>query len=547
MKYVIGIDFGTLSARAVVVDTVSGKVVGEATCNYPHGVMDVALPDGTPLPPDFALQHPDDYLFSLKTSIGEALANAGADAKNVVALGIDFTACTMLAHTLDGTPICSYPEFKSDPHAYVKLWKHHGAKKEAQDLYNIAKQRNEKWLKYCGNQVSSEWLFPKILETYRQSRSVYDKTERFSEAADWLSLMLTGKETHSSAFAGNKAFWNEDDGYPSAEYFEAVESGFGNIIGTKVSPDTSPIATSVGKIDARGAELSGLEVGTVVACPQLDAHMSMLSLDITEPGTLMMILGTSGCYILNHRDQLDVSGICASVKNSVIPGLCTYEAGIASCGDHLDWFVKNCIPETYITEAKSREVSIHKYLREKAKKLTVGESGLIALNWFNGNRCPLSDTALSGLVMGMTLTTSPEEIYRALIEGIVFQSAIVLERYTKSGIEIDKIIASGGIAKKDDMFMQILADVLNKPIFVANETQTGAAGGAVYASVAAGIYPDVQTAAKTIRIGADVCYTPDKDNHRRYIQLLEMYRELHDSNLIRETMHRLKGQIRTCL
>ena len=540
MEYVIGIDFGTLSARAVVVNCDSGKVVSEATCNYPHGVMDVALPDGTPLPPDYALQHPDDYLFSLKTSVAQALSSANVSADDVKALGIDFTACTMLGHKLDGTPICSDPRYASDPHAYAKLWKHHGAKNEASDLYRVAKQRGEKWLSYCGDQVSTEWMFPKILETYRQSPSVYDESERFSEAADWLSLMLTGVESHSAAFAGNKAFWHVDYGYPDADYFEQVEKGFGTVIGTKVSPDTAPILTSVGEIDERGAEISGLKVGTVVACPQLDAHSSLISLGIIGPEALMLVLGTSGCYIINHKDQLDISGICASVKNSVIPGLCTYEASIASCGDHLDWFVKNCVPEAYYTEAKSLGVPIHKYLRDKAKKLRVGESGLLALSWFNGNRSPLSDAALSGMIMGITLTTRPEEIYRALIEGVVFQTAIVLERYTTNGININSIIASGGIAKKDEMFMQMLADVLNKPICVANETQTAALGGAVYAAVVAGIYPDLDTAADNMRIGADVCYTPNPETHASYMQLFDLYRTLHDNNMVHDIMHTLK-------
>lgn len=538
MKYTIGIDFGTLSARAVVADPNSGAIVGECTFEYPHGVMDSSIPCGAPLPPAFALQHPDDYLLALKQSISGALASAGLTPDSVCALGIDFTSCTVVAHKADGTPMCRL--FPDDPHAYVKLWKHHGAQREADDLYAAAVSRNEPWLQGCGCQVSSEWLFPKVLETYRRSPELYAATDRFSEGGDWLSLMLTGKESHSAPFAGNKAFYTAQNGYPSPDFFESVERGFGDVVGTKVCPDTVPVASAVGLLDACGAQLSGLPVGTVLCAPQLDAHVSLLSLGITAPGTLMLILGTSGCYVLHHDEQLPISGICASVKDGVIPGLCTYEAGIVSCGDHLDWFVKNCVPEGYTAKARALGVSVHKYLRDKAKKLSVGQSGLVALNWFNGNRCPLSDSDLSGLVVGMTLTTRPEEIYRALIEGVVFQTAIIIDGYKKGGISVNDMIASGGIAQKDDMLMQMLADVTATPIRVANDSQTAALGAAIYAATAAGLYPSVTAAASAMSIGADTVYTPDPERKKQYDKLFAVYKQLHDNKELHQIMHTLK-------
>ncbi len=535
MKYVIGIDFGTLSSRTVVVDPSCGKVVGEATVNYPHGVMDKTLPCGTKVPSAAALQHPDDYLYALKNGIVSALQNAKVQPQDVGALCMDFTSCTVVAHKLDGTPVCDLPGFESDPHAYVKLWKSHSAVKEAQDFYAVAKAQNQPFLKNHGDQVSTEWMFPKILETYRHSPTAYAAADRFSEAADWLSLMLTGVETHSAPFAGNKSFY--EDSYPTPDFFEAVEPGFGLVIGDKVLPDTVPILSKVGRIDARGAALSGLCEGTVVAAPQLGAHCSMPALGITRPGTLMLILGTSGCYILHHEDAIFVPGICACVKDGVIPDLCTYEAGIASCGDHLDWFINNCVPESYAVKAREQGVSMHQYLRSLVQDKPVGEGGLIALNWFNGNRCPLSDSDLSGVIFGMTLTTLPEQIYRALIEGIAFQTALILDNYAAAGIHVDTVIASGGIAKKDSMLMQILSDVTGKTICVANDSQTSAIGAAVYAAVAAGYYEDIHAASEKMKVAADRVYTPSGAD---YSTLFTLYKQLHDNPQIQDALHTLK-------
>lgn len=536
-KYTIGIDFGTLSARAVVVDCVNAKTVGECTVPYPHGVMDKQLPCGKPLAVNYALQHPDDYLFSLKQSISGALSSASLSASEVAALCIDFTSCTVVAHKLDGTPVCNIDGFESDPHAYVKLWKHHGAGKEAADFLAAARKNNEPWLKNHGDQVSSEWMFPKILETYRNSRNVYDAADRFSEAADWLSLLLTGVETHSAPFAGNKSFY--EGFYPSAEFFESVEEGFGSVIGTKVPLETAPVLSSVGNIDSRGAQLSGLCEGTLVCAPQLDAHSALLALGITRPGTLMLILGTSGCYILHDEQNVFVPGICACVKDGVIPGLSTYEAGISSCGDHLDWFVNNCVPADYKNEADRLGVSIHKYLRDKIKSAPASKSDIIAMNWFNGNRCPLSDPDLSGMFVGITLTTRPEQLYRALIEGIAFQTRIILERYSDAGIEVNDIIASGGIAKKDDMLMQILSDVTGRTIRVANDSQTAALGVAVYAATCAGIYQDINRASQAMKVDADVVYTPSGED---YSELFEIYKKLHYNKDLHNIMHTLKAR-----
>ncbi len=523
MKYTIGIDFGTLSARAALLCLDSGKIVSSYTANYPHGVMDNSLPCGTPLPPDFALQHPDDYLFALKESILGALKAANVVNTDVLAVGIDFTSCTILPHLNDGTPLCNLDAFKSDPHAYVKLWKHHGAKKEAEDLERVARERGESWLKFYNNTVSSENYFSKVLETFRNSPSAYNTADRFTEAGDWLSFMLTGVYTHSISFSGFKAFWSKDAGFPSEEYFEAVDPSFKDVVKTKLVPNVVGACECVGTVCESGAVISGLAVGTKVVTPLIDAHVPLISLGITKPQTLMMVLGTSGCYIVNDTDRKELSGICGSSVNSVIPNLCTYEAALACFGDQLDWYIKTILKDNYESSAIA-----HSTLTEKASQLKIGESGLVALNWFNGNRCPLSNFNLSGAIFGLTLTTRPQEIYRALLEGACFATAIIIKNYKNSGIQINDIVATGGISQKNPFFVGMLADILDIPITVTSSTEAAAHGCAIMASVVAGKYSTLDDACKNLSAPSQKQYLPNFDNHKQYQKLFDLYKNLHN-------------------
>ena len=542
-KYVIGIDYGTLSGRCVLVDVKSGDEVAESVLNYPHAVMDERLPNGERLPSSYALQHPEDYLDVLKTTIPDVLKKASITADDVVGLGIDFTACTILPMDMNGTPLCMKDEYKDERHAYVKLWKHHAAQGEADEINELATKRGEKWLSIYGGKVSCEWALPKILQVLREAPEIYDDTYRFIEAADWLSLILTGEETHSAVFAGYKGLWNAETGYPSNDFMVALDSRLDGIVGTKLSTNVLGMDKTAGKIDARGAQLTGLKVGTPVSLPMIDAHAAMPALNITGDGDLMLILGTSACHILNSKDAKTVEGICGYVKDGVIPGLYTYEAGQAGVGDIFDWFVKTCVPASYTEEAKEKGISIHKLLREKANKLSVGESGLLALDWWNGNRSVLVNSNLTGMLLGMTLGTKPEEIYRALIEATAYGLKVIVEQYENSGISIKSICAAGGIAQKDEMMMQIYADVLGRDIRIAGSTQAGALGSAIYAAVAANIYTDVKTAAKKLSKSDVKLYKPIKENVKTYKMLYKEYKILHDyfgkENMV---MERIQGE-----
>lgn len=527
-RYVIGIDFGTLSGRAVLVNAESGEEIAESTHIYTHGVMDECLPCGKPLPANYALQHPRDYLDTLKITVPDLLKQAGIHADAIAGLGIDFTACTLLPVDEDGTPLCMKEIYRNRPHAYVKLWKHHAAQPEADEITALAEQRKEAWLPIYGGKISSEWALPKILQVLREAPDIYEHTARFTEAADWLSLMLTDTETHSAAFAGYKGLWNAQTGYPSDDFMTALDPRLHGIVGSKLSKSIFGMDKTAGRLSARGASLTGLSVGTPISLPMIDAHAAMPALGITGEGELMMIIGTSTCHILNSAQGKNVEGICGYVKDGVIPGFYSYEAGQAAVGDIFDWFVKNCVPATYQKEADEKGINIHKLLREKASRLFPGESGLLALDWFNGNRSILVNAHLTGLVLGLTLQTKPEEIYRALIESTAYGTRMIMEQYEESGIAIHRVYAAGGIAQKDEMMMQLYADVLNRDIHIAGSAQAGALGSAIYASVAAGLYPTVNAAAKRLGKPDWKVYRPNFENHALYEGLYAEYRSLHD-------------------
>ena len=525
-KYTIGIDFGTLSARAVALELETGREAAQAVFAYPHGVMDTQLPDGTVLPPQFALQHPQDYLDALKATVGGVLQTVPAE--EVAGICLDFTTCTVVCADEKGTPLCMKPEFAGDPHAYVKLWKHHGALSQAREFDRVAAQRGEKWPDFCGGTSSSEWLFPKILETAQESPAVFEHTHRFYEAVDWLSLVLTGQETHNPCCAGLKGYWSRELGCPDNEFFRAVDPALDGIVGTKVCPKVDRVDQPAGYLSAEGAALTGLKEGTVVAMPIGDAHAAMPALNVTGEGQCMLVVGTSGVLMVNTEKAVAVPGICALTDRGIFPDLCSMEAGQAGLGDCFDWFVTHCVPESYRQEAREQNMSIHQLLRSKAEKLRPGQNRLVALDWWNGNRSILKNDGLSGLILGINMQTRPEEIYRALIEATAFGLRVIVENYEKYGVTIGDICAAGGIAMKDPMLMQIYADVLNRTMTVGDSDQAGALGSAMYAAVAADVFPDIATAAAKYAKPVKATYTPKAEHVAIYDALYAEYRKLHD-------------------
>ena len=541
-KYTIGIDFGTLSGRAVLVRVPDGTVVAEASLAYPHGVMDEALPDGTPLPPKFALQHPQDYLEVLYTTLSNVIRDSGVSPEEIGGVGVDFTSCTVIPVKADGTPLCFLPEFENEKHAYVKLWKHHGAQAQADRIWELAEKRGEDWLSRYGGKISSEWMFPKILEVLEEAPHVYEAADRFIEAGDWIVWMLTGHEARSASVSGFKSFWGETDCRLSEDFLTALHPGLAGIIGTKIPREVYQNGTNTGFVCESAREKTGLAPGTAVAPTVLDAHVAFPALGLSKVGQMLLVIGTSGCHIVMSDKEVAVPGICGVSPNGILPGHFGYDAGQCAIGDIFDWFVKNCVPASYTDAAKAEGISIHAYLRKKAARLRPGESGLLALDWWNGNRSVINDSSLSGMILGITLRTKPEEIYRALLESCAYGTRKIIESYEECGVAVTELFACGGIAIKDPLMMQIYADVTGRPIRVAANTQAAAVGAAIFGASAAGLFPSLYDAAAVMGRVREDAYTPDSAARAAYDRLYREYEILHDyfGRGANEVMHRLR-------
>jgi L-ribulokinase len=531
-KYVIGVDFGTLSGRALLVNVETGEELSTAVYEYPHAVMDEALPSGKELPPDWALQHPQDYLDVFAHTIPAVLKEAGVSAEDVIGVGIDFTACTLLPVKADGTPLCFLEQYKDEPHAYIKLWKHHAAQDKANKLNEIAERTGQKWLSRYGGKISSEWAFPKIWQTLDEAPHIYQEADYFIEAADWVIWQLTGVQTRNSCTAGYKAIWHKKEGYPEKEFFKALDPRLENVVEDKLNCPVSPLGSKAGEITEKAASLTGLKPGTAVAVANVDAHVTVPAVKIDGPGKMLAIMGTSTCHILLGTKEQTVPGMCGVVEDGVCPGYFGYEAGQSCVGDHFAWFVENCVSAEYYEAAKAEGLNIHQYLTKKAEQLKVGESGLLALDWWNGNRSVLVDVDLTGLMLGMTLQTKPEEMYRALIEATAYGTRKIIETFRENGVPVEEFYASGGISYKNPMAMQIYADIIKLPIKIGGSAQGPALGSAIFAAVAAGSerggYDDVFEAARIMGKLRDTVYYPSPANSEVYDKLYKEYSILHD-------------------
>lgn len=550
-KYSIGIDFGTQSGRALLVEVATGREVATAVVPYKDGVIDEVLP-GTDivLPYDWALQNPDDYLEVLYQAVPQVLAEAKVDQEDVIGLGIDFTACTMLPVAKDGRALCQLPEFRNKPHAWIKLWKHHAAQDEANRLNQIAAERGEDFLARYGGKISSEWLIPKIWQILNEAPEIYEAADRFMEAADWVTLQMTGADVRNSCTAGYKAIWHKQNGYPDQDFFKALDLRLENLVAEKLYSPIVPIGSKAGELIPKMAREMGLKAGIAVSVGNVDAHVAVPATGVVEPGKLVMSMGTSICHIVLGREEKTVDGMCGVVEDGVVAGYYGYEAGQSAVGDIFEWFVEHCVPAAYLQEAASGKVSIHQLLEEKATRLLPGESGLLALDWWNGNRSVLVDTHLTGLLLGATLLTKPEEIYRALIEATAFGTNMIVESFESAGVKIDEIYACGGLSQKNNMLMQIYADVTGREISVAESLQTPALGAAMFGAVAAGRnrggYDTIFAAAANMTRIKQV-YTPNPDNVARYAKLYAEYKTLHDyfGRGANDVMKRLKEIKRT--
>ncbi|HUN06615.1 MAG TPA: ribulokinase [Aggregatilineales bacterium] len=528
-SYTIGVDFGTESGRALLVDTRDGREVASAVHPYGDGVIDQHLPGSDkPLPPDWALQNPFDYIDVLKHTIPAVLKQGGVSADEVKGIAIDFTACTMLPTKADGTPLCGLDEWRNHPHAWIKLWKHHAAQPEADQINETARQRGENWLQRYGGKISSEWFFSKALQILHEAPEVYQAADRLIEAADWVIWQLTGVEVRNACTAGYKAMV-QDEGYPSREYFAALHPDFADVVDSKMQRTFGQLGQKAGGLTAQAAAWTGLREGTAVAVANVDAHVTYPAVKATRPGTMVIIMGTSSCHMLIGDKLQAVEGMCGVVRDGIIPGYYGYEAGQSGVGDIFAWFVNHAVPPEYHEAAKKAGLPIHSYLEQEAAKQKPGEHGLLALDWWNGNRSTLVDADLTGLLIGGTLGTRAPDIYRALIEATAFGTRVIIEAFEGRGVPVTEIIAAGGLPEKNALLKQIYADVTGRPFKLAGSPQAPALGSAMHAAVAAGIYPNIEAAAETMGKLKDEVVEPIAAHRPIYDQLYADYKMLYDT------------------
>jgi L-ribulokinase len=538
---VVGIDFGTLSGRAVVVRVADGAELGSAVHEFRHGVVEEALPEtGERLPHDWALQVPSDYVDVLRTAVPQALAASGVSPDDVIGIGTDFTASTVMPVRRDGTPLCELPELRGRPHAYVKLWKHHAAQSHADRINALAHERGEPWIARYGGRLSSEWEFAKGLQLLEEEPELYARMDHWVEAADWIIWKLCGAYVRNLCTAGYKAVYQEGD-YPSRDFLAALDERFVDFFEAKVAQPLAPLGGRAGGLTEEAAGWTGLRPGTAVAVGNVDAHVTAPAAQSIEPGQMLAVMGTSTCHVMNGDALSEIPGMCGVVRDGITPGLWGYEAGQSAVGDIFAWFTRTSVPAEYTERAASRGVDLHEYLTELAMQQEVGQHGLVALDWHGGNRSVLVDHELSGLVVGLTLTTRPEDVYRALLEATAFGTRKIVESFEASGVPVDELVVAGGLLK-NRFLMQLYADVCRRPLSLLASSQGPALGSAIHAAVAAGAYPDVHAASAAMGRKQSGAYVPDERRADAYDALYAEYSTLHDyfGRGANEVMHRLR-------
>ena len=536
-RYVIGVDFGTLSGRAVVVRVSDGAELGSAVHEYTHGVIEDRLP-GTAirLGPDWALQSPEDWRDVLRVAVPKALAVAGVPSSAVIGIGTDFTACTMLPTTADGVPLS---ELHPDrPHAWPKLWKHHAAQPQADRINAVAAERGEPWLPRYGGKISSEWEFAKALQVLEEDPETYHGAARWIEAADWIVWQLTGVESRNVCTAGYKGIY-QDGRYPGEGFLSALHPDFTGFPAT-LGQELAPLGGLAGRLNAEAAQWTKLPEGIAVAVGNVDAHVTAAAADAVRPGQMVAIMGTSTCHIMPSDELAEVPGMCGVVRDGIVPGLWGYEAGQSAVGDIFAWFVETSVPGSYAERAAEAGMTVHEYLTSLAERQAVGAHGLVALDWQGGNRSVLVDHNLSGVIVGQTLATRPEDVYRALIEATAFGARVIVETFEAAGVPVGEFVVAGGLLK-NSFLMQVYSDVLRRPLSAIGSEQGPALGSAIHAAVAAGAYADITEAAAAMGKRTPNAYVPDAGRADAYDRLYAEYRRLHDHFADGGLLHRLRA------
>lgn len=511
-RLALGLDFGTESVRALVLDICTGEELATAAAPYEHGVISEALPRGRRLPGEWALQDPDDWLEALERAARTALADAGSVGDQVVGIGVDFTSSTVLPVTADGTPLCRLPEYSDDPNAWPKLWKHHAAYAQAEELTSLLADHDPDRLALYGGRISSEWLVPKAMQILDEAPSVFGASTHLVEGGDWIVWQLSGALTRNACAAGFKALWQKREGYPSPRLLEAARPELADLFTSRAGGDVHAPGHRVGEVMSEWSRRLGVATGTAVAAAVIDAHAGFLGAGVSDPHALYLASGTSTCHLAVAPERRLVEGISGVAEDGIVAGAFAYEAGQASVGDMFDWFVR----------LSGRG---HDELTAAAAALRPGESGLVALDWWNGCRTPLVDADLSGVVLGLTLATPPAAIYRALLEATALGTRVVLDTFAAGGVAIERLVVGGGLTA-NELVLRIYADVTGVPVTIVSSSQPSARGAAVLAAAAAGDFDSVGRAVSALAPASARVIEPDADAHAVYDELYAVYREL---------------------
>ncbi len=532
-QFTIGIDFGTESCKAILVDVSNGVLAAASEYRYAHGVITDTLPDSNiQLEPGWALQDPSDYLNALKRTVPRLMRESQIDPEQVIGIGVDFAGSTVIPTTADGTPLVFLEDYKEEPNAWPKIQRHHAAQEQADRLTRLAAERFETFLDRYGGKINAEWFFPKVWETYENASSIYNNAERFIEGCDWIVWQLTGVESRNVCAAGYKALWSKSEGFPLETFFAAMDSGLANVVDEKMKRELSPVGQQVGELTEAAARMLKLRPGIPVATGMLDTYAAIPATTVVEPGRMVIMLGSSNTHMVLAEKEYRIPGMCGMVEDGIVPGLLGYEAGQSCCGNLLDWFINNAVPEDYAKEARKRKMDLFQFMEEKADKLKAGESGLIALDWWNGNRSILVDDDLSGMILGYNLNTKPEEIYRSLLEATAYGTRKIIETFIASGVPINEIIIAGNYPVQNKLLLKILANVTRMEIRLAKSEYTSALGSAIYAATAAGEtgggYATLQEASSKMAQLKKETFIPDSNDKKVYNRLYSEYTLLHD-------------------
>ena len=543
-QYSIGVDYGSLSARAVLMDLETGVSATSAVYEYPHGIMTEALPDGTPLGLDWALQDPADYWEALHILIPALLRQAAVEKEQVVGIGLDVTSCTVLPATADGTPLCHLDIYRSCPHAYLKLWKHHAAQPYADRILALAREQDAPWLPQFGGLISGEHYLPKAAQIAAESPDIYRAADRLIEAGDWLVQRLCGQESRGYCAAAFKTYYRQEQGDVDTNFLAAIHPLLADLK-DKLPPVTHFPGDRAGGLTPEAADWLGLLPGTAVSAAGVDAHVTLHGSHINRSGDLLLIIGTSTCIILQSDVYREIPGLNGVVPEGILPGLHAYEGGQACVGDSFAWFAERCVPAAYQAEAAERGISIYQLLMEKASALTPGENGLVALDWWNGVRSTLMDFDLSGLIVGLTLDTTPEAIYRALLESTAYGARRIIQSIEEAGVPVRTLYAAGGIPLKDPLLAQIYADVCGRDVYLVEQEHSGALGSAILGAAAAGGgFHALSGLIERYRCPAQTVFHPVPEHMEVYQKLYALYSRLYEEYGIKNDLMKQLKQIR---